>query len=276
MGLKAVLIFAVDTVNPRDETGTHATDLACKTLQILRNHFKEKLLLCADVCLCTSTNHGHCGVFYKITPSNHAPEKLRDLEKTNQRLSEIALAYAKAGAHVIAPSDMQDGRIQAIKEILRENNLETNVAVLSYSAKFASCFYGPFRNACGSAPKTSTSDLPYPVDRQTYQLPIGAKNLAIRASERDKVEGADFLMVKPGMMYLDVIAELKKEFPYHPIAVYQVSGEYALIKASENQGFGFKQLLNESLVAFQRAGASIVISYFTPDILKFRQEGDFF
>ena len=118
IGLKSVLIFAVDTVNPRDETGTHATDLACRALQILRNHFKEKLLLCADVCLCTSTNHGHCGVFYKNQPSSHAPEKLRDLTKTNQRLAEIALAYAKAGAHVIAPSDMQDGRIQAIKAIL--------------------------------------------------------------------------------------------------------------------------------------------------------------
>merc|ERR1711972_322032 len=174
---------------------------------------------------------------------------------------------------------MQDGRIGAIKVALEEAGLETQVSVLSYSAKFASCFYGPFRNACGSAPKSAAgqkSTLNYPKGRETYQLPKGSTGLAIRASQRDVDEGADFLMVKPGMAYLDVISALKTNFPYHPVAVYQVSGEFAMIKAVSsmpNSGFSVEDLLEEMLCSFQRAGASIVITYFTPDILKLKKEG---
>jgi len=285
--LKSVLLFAVDKVSVRDEVGSCAEKLICEALQKLRTHFGESLLLCADVCLCTFTSHGHCGIYKtdsEQAESQNIPHTLRtrDMDKTRKRLADISLAYAKAGAHVIAPSDLQDARIGAIKQVLIDNGLETQVSILSYSAKFASCFYGPFRNACGSAPKTGSGDqkeqtnLSYPKGRETYQLPKGSTGLAIRASQRDVDEGADFLMVKPGMAYLDVISALKTNFPYHPVAVYQVSGEFAMIKAVSsmpNSGFTVEDLLEEMLCSFQRAGASIVITYFTPDILKLKKEG---
>lgn len=287
--LKSVLLFAVDKVSVRDETGTCAESLICEALKVLRTHFGESLLLCADVCLCTFTSHGHCGIYKSdeeqakcLEPGVEQSLKTRNMQATRKRLADISVAYARAGAHVIAPSDLQDGRIGAIKQGLIDAGLETQVSVLSYSAKFASCFYGPFRNACGSAPKTAGSgdvkktNLRYPKGRDTYQLPKGSTGLAIRASQRDVDEGADFLMVKPGMAYLDVIAALKQNFPYHPVAVYQVSGEFAMIRgvaAMPDSGFTLEDLLEEMLCSFQRAGASIVISYFTPEILKLRKEG---
>ena len=251
--LKSVLLFAVDKVSVRDETGTCAESLICEALKVLRTHFGESLLLCADVCLCTFTSHGHCGIYKSdeeqakcLEPGVEQSLKTRNMQATRKRLADISVAYrrflrkkvkkaiytlldlkitlltflnflkypinktnlyARAGAHVIAPSDLQDGRIGAIKQGLIDAGLETQVSVLSYSAKFASCFYGPFRNACGSAPKTAGSgdvkktNLRYPKGRDTYQLPKGSTGLAIRASQRDVDEGADFLMVKPGMAY---------------------------------------------------------------------------
>lgn len=251
--LKSVLLFAVDKVSVRDETGTCAESLICEALKVLRTHFGESLLLCADVCLCTFTSHGHCGIYKSdeeqaecLEPGVEQSLRTRNMQATRKRLSDISVAYrrflrkkfkmaiftlldpkitlltflnflkypinktnlyARAGAHVIAPSDLQDGRIGAIKQGLIDAGLETQVSVLSYSAKFASCFYGPFRNACGSAPKTAGSgdvkktNLSYPKGRDTYQLPKGSTGLAIRASQRDVDEGADFLMVKPGMAY---------------------------------------------------------------------------
>jgi len=158
------------------------------------------------VCLCPYTDHGHCGVICDDSIDN---------EVSILRLAEISLAYAKAGAHIVAPSDMMDNRILAIKQLLQKEGFEKKVAVLSYSVKFASNFYGPFRDAAKSAPSFG--------DRKCYQLPPGSKSLAARAAQRDVDEGADMLMVKPGMPYLDIVRQTKDLFPHLPMFIYQVN-----------------------------------------------------
>ena len=172
-----------------------------------------------DVCLCAYTVHGHCGIFNQT--GNQQIDSCLNREQSVDRLAEVALAFAKAGAHILAPSDMMDGRIEAIKKILKQNNMLNAVSVMSYSSKFASAFYGPFRDAAKSAPAFG--------DRKCYQLPSASTGLAIRASERDVEEGADMLMVKPCLAYLDIVKELKQTFPHHPLAVYQVSGRKSLV-----------------------------------------------
>ena len=172
--------------------------------------------------------------------------------------------YALAGAHMIAPSDMMDGRIGAIKDGLRKAGLGRRVPVMSYSAKFASCMYGPFRDAAHSKPGFG--------DRKSYQLPIGASQLALRALLRDVEEGADFLMVKPGGPYLDII-QTAKEKTNLPISVYQVSGEFAMLSRAAQAGvFDLRTGVNESIISLRRAGADIIISYFTPQILQWLRE----
>jgi len=171
----------------------------------------------------------------------------------------MALCHACAGADVVAPSDMMDGRVRAIKEKLMLQGLSRKVAVMSYSAKFASCFYGPFRDAAHSTPQFG--------DRRTYQLPPGSNGLAIRAILRDVAEGADFVMVKPAGLYLDIIREAKLH-THVPIACYQVSGEYAMLwYGAQNGAFDLKTAVLESVVCLRRAGADIIISYFTPKLL---------
>jgi porphobilinogen synthase len=160
---------------------------------------------------------------------------------------------------------MMDGRIDAIKKILFTNNLGSSVAVLSYSSKFASCFYGPFRDAAQSAPSSG--------NRRSYQLPAASTGLAIRAAERDVKEGADMLMVKPGGPFLDIIKEVKQHFPHYPLAVYQVSGEYAMLwYAARANAFDLKTAVIESLMGMRRAGADILITYFTPQLLDWLKE----
>ena len=177
-----------------------------------------------------------------------------------RRIAEVALKYAHAGAHVVSPSDMMDGRVKAIKNLLSLHQLSSTVAVMSYSAKFASAFYGPFRSAAKSAPSFG--------DRSCYQIPPCSSGLANRALKRDVEEGADIIMVKPGMMYLDVIKSARDKFPDYPVAVYQVSGEYAMLMHAANAGsFDLNAAVLESLQAFHRAGANIIISYFTPYLL---------
>jgi len=198
-GLKAVLIFGVPTKAKKDATGTPADvpdNPAILAVKKLREVFPDLLVAC-DVCLCPYTDHGHCGILNDDGTINNAA--------STQRLAEVSLAYAKAGCQVVAPSDMMDNRIQKIKGLLNENGLGGKVAVMSYSAKFASSFYGPFRDAAKSAPAFG--------DRRCYQLPPGSVGLAMRAVERDVQEGADILMVKPGMPYLDVVRRVKQQVP---------------------------------------------------------------
>ncbi|XP_074618719.1 delta-aminolevulinic acid dehydratase-like isoform X1 [Acropora palmata] len=258
-GLKSVLLFGVVTKLQKSENGHNAdSDLSPAILATnkLRTLFPE-LLICCDVCLCPYTSHGHCGILNKDGSINNV--------ESIKRLAEVSLAYAKAGCHVIAPSDMMDNRVGAIKDILHQNGFGGKVAVMSYSAKFASSFYGPFRDAAMSAPAFG--------DRRCYQLPPGAKGLAARAVERDVKEGADMLMVKPGMAYLDIVRQTKDKFPDLPLAIYQVSGEYAMLYHGSKAGaFDLKTIVLESLTAMRRAGADIIITYYVPSLLDWLKE----
>lgn len=252
-GLSSLLLFGVVDCSMKDDNATNADSKenpVVRALPLLRKWFPDLLIAC-DVCLCPYMSHGHCGILDESGLRNGDSIK---------RLAEVAVAYGKAGAHIVAPSDMMDNRIKAIKESLIAANLENRVSLLSYSAKFASNFYGPFRDAAQSAPAFG--------DRRCYQLPSGSKGLAMRAVQRDVVEGADMLMVKPGMPYLDILRQTKDSFPSHPLYVYQVSGEYAMIYyAAQHGAFDLKQAVMESMKGFRRAGADCIITYFTPQIL---------
>jgi len=255
-GLRSVLLFGVLTktdVKVKDAIGSYASNdsgLVQEGIRLLRKTFPE-LLVIVDVCLCEYTDHGHCGV---LTSDN-----LIDNEASIKRIAEVATSYAKAGAQVVAPSDMMDGRIEAIKKMLHQNGLLEKVAVMSYASKFASCFYGPFRDAAQSAPTFG--------DRKKYQLPPVGKGLAIRAAKRDEEEGADIIMVKPAGPYLDIIREVR-EMVHTPVACYHVSGEYAMLwHAAANGAFDLKTAVLETLRGFRRAGADIIITYYTPRLL---------
>ncbi|XP_069465893.1 delta-aminolevulinic acid dehydratase [Ambystoma mexicanum] len=258
-GLKCVLIFGVPSRVTKDDRGSAADSEdtpAIQAVRKIRSTFPDLVIAC-DVCLCPYTSHGHCGIL-------RADGTIQN-EASCQRLAEVALAYAKAGCHIVAPSDMMDGRIGSIKNALISNDLGNKVSVMSYSAKFASCFYGPFRDAALSKPSFG--------NRQCYQLPPGARGLARRAVDRDVREGADMLMVKPGMPYLDLVREVKDRHPDHPLAVYHVSGEYAMLWHGAQAGaFDLKVAVLESMTGFRRAGADIIITYYVPQLLKWLKE----
>ncbi|KAJ1519877.1 hypothetical protein ONE63_004118 [Megalurothrips usitatus] len=257
-GLKSVLLFGVTESLPKDAVGTSAdskNNPVILALPMLRKWFPDLLIAC-DVCLCPYTSHGHCGLLLPSGAINN--------EASIKRMGEVALAYAKAGAHIVAPSDMMDGRIAAIKSALSSAGLSNTVSVLSYAAKFASGFYGPFRDAAKSAPASG--------DRKCYQLPPGSKGLAARATLRDVNEGADMLMVKPGLAYLDIVRQTKEAHPEHPLFIYQVSGEYAMITHAARAGaIDMKTVLEEILVSMRRAGGDCIITYFAPQILEWIQ-----
>ncbi|XP_050301475.1 delta-aminolevulinic acid dehydratase [Anthonomus grandis grandis] len=253
-GLTSVLVFGVISSLSKDESATNAdspNNPVVQALPLLRKWFPNLTIAC-DVCLCPYSSHGHCGI---LTDKGHI-----DNARSIKRIAEISLAYAKAGAHIIAPSDMMDGRIGAIKSILIENDLQNTVSVLSYTCKFASSFYGPFRDAAKSAPASG--------DRKCYQLPPGGAGVALRAAERDVEEGADFLMVKPIMAYMDILKQVKDKYPEYPMFVYQVSGEYSMIYGAAQKGvFDLKTALMEILGSYRRAGADVIITYYTPLVL---------
>lgn len=253
-GLSSILLFGVPSKLPKDEIASHADSSENPVLLAIpkiRTAFPELLVAC-DVCLCAYTNHGHCGILHPDGSINN-PASIR-------RLAEVSVAYGRAGCHVVAPSDMMDGRVKAIKDALVSEGFGSKVAVLSYAVKFASSFYGPFRDAANSAPLFG--------DRRCYQLPPGSSGLALRAVKRDVQEGADMLMVKPGLPYLDIVRQTKTEFPEFPLVVYQVSGEYAMLYHGSVAGaFQLKPVLLETLTAMRRAGADVVITYFTPKLL---------
>ncbi|KAI4459954.1 delta-aminolevulinic acid dehydratase [Holotrichia oblita] len=253
-GLKSILVFGVVEGLPKDAIGSNADNSnnpVIKALPKLRSWFPNLTIAC-DVCLCPYTDHGHCGVLYPDGTINNLA--------SIKRIAEVALSYAQAGAHIVAPSDMMDGRIGAIKDLLIKNDLGNKTAVLSYAVKFSSSFYGPFRDAANSKPAFG--------DRRCYQLPTNSSGLAHRAAERDVREGADMLMVKPGLAYLDLVQSVKKAHPHHPMFIYQVSGEYSMIyHAASNGVFDLKVALTEILTSMRRAGADVIITYYTPIIL---------
>ncbi|XP_044296021.1 delta-aminolevulinic acid dehydratase isoform X1 [Varanus komodoensis] len=254
-GLKCVLLFGVPSNAVKDEHGSTADAKDTPVIQAIKTihgSFPELLIAC-DVCLCPYTSHGHCGILREDGTLQN--------EASCRRLAEVAVAYAKAGCHIVAPSDMMDGRICAIKEALISHDMGNKVSVMSYSAKFASCFYGPFRDAALSKPAFG--------DRRCYQLPPASRGLALRAVDRDVREGTDILMVKPGMPYLDLVREVKSKHPNHPLAVYHVSGEFAMLWHGAQAGaFDLKPAVLEAMAGFKRAGADIIITYYAPQLLQ--------
>ncbi len=201
-----------------------------------------------DVCMCEYTSHGHCGILNGEYVDN---------DKTLEVLAKTALSHARAGADMVAPSDMMDGRIGAIRTALDEEGF-INTPIMSYSAKYASAFYGPFRDAAGSAPAFG--------DRKSYQMDFHNSREAVEEAALDSAEGADILMVKPGMAYLDVLSKIKEQFN-KPVALYSVSGEYAMIKAGAQLGYiDEERLIAETAVCMYRAGADILITYFAKEI----------
>jgi len=247
-GIPAVLLFGIP--NKKDEKGSGAygdDSIVAQAVRAIRDAVGEKLLILCDVCLCEYTSHGHCGVVQNGDVDNDA---------TLDLLAEASLSYARAGADIVAPSDMMDGRVRAIRRALDEASL-SNVSILSYAAKYASVFYGPFREAADSAPQFG--------DRRSYQMDPANVREALREIALDIEEGADMVMVKPAMPYLDVICRARQEFR-HPLAAYQVSGEYSMIVAAVERGWlDRERAMMESLTAIRRAGADVILTYFAKD-----------
>jgi len=253
-GLTSVILFGVPLMCEKDSCGTPADDpngpviLAIRTLRELF----PTLYIAADVCLCEYTSHGHCGILHE--------DGTIYMEPSLERLAEVAVNYAVAGAHCVAPSDMMDGRVKAIKRALIDSGFANKCTLMSYSAKFASSLYGPFRDAAGSAPSFG--------DRKCYQLPPSARGLARRAIQRDAAEGADIIMIKPALPYLDIIADAAQIVPDHPLACYQVSGEFAMVHAGAKAGvYDLRAMAFESVDSMIRAGATLILTYFTPEFL---------
>lgn len=254
-GLRSIILFGVPiAAGAKDALGTAADDPSgpvIQSIRLLRARFPS-LFIVADVCLCEYTSHGHCGILRDDGGLNNS--------LSVDRISDVAMAYAEAGAHCVAPSDMNDGRVRAIKLKLIEAGIAHKTVLMSYSAKFSGCLYGPFRDAAGSCPSFG--------DRKCYQLPPGGRGLARRAIHRDIQEGADIIMVKPASSYLDIISDAKEIGKDMPVAAYQVSGEFAMIHAAAAAGiFDIKSMAFESTEGILRAGATIVVSYFTPRFL---------
>ena len=252
LGVQAVLLFAKIPENLKDNTGAEALNidgLMQRGIKEIRNTVPE-ITIMTDVALDPYSNYGHDG----IVENN---EILND--KTNEILSKMALSHAMAGADVIAPSDMMDGRVLSIRNILEKNGFH-NTAIMSYTAKYASSFYGPFREALDSKPGFG--------DKKTYQMDFCNRFDALSEAKLDINEGADIIMVKPGISYLDIVRDLKNIVD-SPIAIYQVSGEYSMLKAASKQGWlDHDKVMMEQLISMKRAGASMIASYFAKDAIK--------
>ena len=252
LGVQAVLLFAKIPENLKDNTGAEALNidgLMQRGIKEIRNTVPE-ITIMTDVALDPYSNYGHDG----IVENN---EILND--KTNEILSKMALSHAMAGADVIAPSDMMDGRVLSIRNILEKNGFH-NTAIMSYTAKYASSFYGPFREALDSKPGFG--------DKKTYQMDFCNRFDAVSEAKLDINEGADIIMVKPGISYLDIVRDLKNTID-SPIAIYQVSGEYSMLKAASKQGWlNHDKVMMEQLISMKRAGASMIASYFAKDAIK--------
>ncbi|WAA11596.1 porphobilinogen synthase [Fervidibacillus halotolerans] len=254
LGIKAVLLFGIP--NEKDHVGSGAYDengIVQKAIQLIKSEVPEMLVI-ADTCLCEYTDHGHCGLIIDGEVANDPSLQLH---------VKTAISQAKAGADIIAPSNMMDGFVKAIRKGL-DNNGFSYVPIMSYAVKYASAFYGPFRDAADSAPQFG--------DRKTYQMDPANRLEALREAEADVEEGADFLIVKPGMPYMDIIRDVKNAF-HLPIVAYNVSGEYSMVKAAALNGWiDEKQIVMELLTGFKRAGADLIITYFAKDVAKWLNE----
>lgn len=250
LGIPAVILFGIPS--HKDEVGSEAYDeegIIQRAVRAIKKEVKD-LVVITDVCMCEYTSHGHCGVL-------RGDEILND--ETNELLAIEALTHAKAGADIVAPSDMMDGRVAAIRKILDENGFQ-NIPIMSYAAKYASGFYGPFREAAESTPKFG--------DRRSHQMNPANVLEALWEVELDIQEGADIVMVKPAGPYLDVIYRVKEKFGM-PTAAYQVSGEYSMIKAAAlNNWIDGERVMMESLISIKRAGADLILTYFAKDAAK--------
>ena len=257
LGLKSVLLFVKVPDNLKDNKGTEALNpngLMQRAIKTVKNACPGMLVM-TDVALDPYSVYGHDGIVENGSIRN---------DDTAAILAEMSVSHARAGANFVAPSDMMDGRVLTIREALEDQGF-TDTGIMSYSAKYASAFYGPFRDALDSAPVDLEN---VPKDKKTYQMDVANRIEALRETRMDIDEGADIVMVKPGMAYLDIVRDVKNEFDV-PVAVYQVSGEYAMIKAAAEKGWlDHDQIMMETTIAFKRAGADIIASYFAKDIVK--------
>jgi len=246
--IKAFILFGIPA--EKDEVGSQASSrdgIVQKALRLIKQHYPD-LILIADTCLCEFTNHGHCGILDGETVVN---------DLSLDRLVQVAISQAEAGADIIAPSNAMDGYVAAIREGLDKSGFDM-VPIMSYSVKFASSFYGPFRDAGESAPAFG--------DRKTYQMDPANRLEALREAQSDEEEGADFLMVKPALAFLDVLRDLRNQSDL-PLVAYNVSGEYSMVKAAAAQGWiDERAVVMESLIGMKRAGADLIISYFAKDV----------
>jgi porphobilinogen synthase len=250
LGIPAIILFGIP--EHKDERGTEAYS-SKGVVQLAIKAIKNKvpdLLVITDVCMCEYMNHGHCGIIKKGKVLN---------DPTLELLSREALSHAKAGADIVAPSDMMDGRVAAIRETLDANNFE-DIPIISYAAKYSSAFYGPFREAAESTPSFG--------DRKSYQMDPANRREAMKEVELDIEEGADIVMVKPAMSYMDIISDVKENFDL-PVAAYSVSGEYAMVKAAAAKGWVDEtKIVMELLTSFKRAGADMILTYHAKDAAK--------
>ncbi len=254
-GVKNVMFFGIP--DHKDEVGSGAYDpegIVQKALRQARKDFPEMYLI-TDVCMCEYTSHGHCGVLCGHDVDN---------DRTLELLAKTALSHVEAGADMVAPSDMMDGRVRAIREMLDANGHYT-APIMSYAVKYASGFYGPFRDAAGSAPSFG--------DRKSYQMDFHNSREGIKEALMDVEEGADIIMVKPAMAYQDMITRVREEVNV-PVAAYSVSGEYAMVKAGASLGYiEEERIISEMAVGVYRAGADIYLTYFAPEIARLMDEG---
>ncbi len=250
-GLNKVLLFGVGENKCEDASSAyHQDSLVAQAVRELKNAFGDAIYVITDVCTCAYTTHGHCGILHNDYVQN---------DETVAILAKMALSHAEAGADMVAPSDMMDGRVGAIRDLLDEHQF-LNTAIMSYSIKFASAYYGPFREAADSAPSKG--------DRKAYQMDFRNPNEMMREAFLDEDEGADILMVKPALAYLDVIQNLSQQTQL-PVACYNVSGEYSMVKAAAQAGWiDAQKVIMENMFAFSRAGANIIITYHAREILE--------
>ncbi|HLT54544.1 MAG TPA: porphobilinogen synthase [Bacillota bacterium] len=254
LGIKAIMFFGVITAKDEIGTGAYIDDgIVQKATRLVKKEFPD-LLIVADTCLCEYTSHGHCGVIHENDVDNDESLKL---------LAKTAVSQAKAGADIIAPSNMMDGFVAVIRHALDEAGF-THIPIMSYAVKYASAFYGPFRDAADSAPQFG--------DRKTYQMDPSNRLEALREAQSDIEEGADFIMVKPALSFLDIIRDVRNHVQT-PVVAYNVSGEYAMVKAAAQNGWiDEKSVVLEMLTSMKRAGADIILTYFAKDVAKWLKE----
>jgi porphobilinogen synthase len=264
LGVPAVILFGIPDKKDEKASGAYAPNgIVPKAVRALKKELPE-LVVIGDVCLCEYMSHGHCGVVKKRKPStiSHEPFLIEN-DATLKLLAKTALAYAEAGADIVAPSDMMDGRVAAIRAALDQAG-HADTPIMSYAAKFASAFYGPFREAAESPPQFG--------DRRSYQMDYANAEEALREVALDIEEGADIVMVKPALGYQDIIRRVKEKFGY-PVACYSVSGEYAMIKAAVQKGWlDERQVVLEMLTGFRRAGADLILTYWAQQAAKWLRE----